>query len=66
MKKILLPLIMFVIIISSCKNENPDNDVEEQEKLVFVSERDGNYEIYIMNADGSAQTRLTINNSSVK
>jgi len=28
-------------------------------KIAFVSERDGNSEIYVMNADGSAQTRLT-------
>jgi len=28
-------------------------------KIVFVSERDGNAELYVMNADGSNQTRLT-------
>src|SRR6185436_11226570 len=28
-------------------------------KLAFVSERDGNAEIYVMNADGSAQENLT-------
>lgn len=27
--------------------------------ISFYSERDGNPEIYIMNSDGSAQTRLT-------
>jgi dipeptidyl aminopeptidase/acylaminoacyl peptidase len=32
-------------------------------KIVFVRGRDGNYEIYVMNADGSGQTRLT-NNSA--
>jgi Tol biopolymer transport system component len=31
-------------------------------KIVFVSTRDGNYEIYVMNADGSGQMRLTNNN----
>jgi hypothetical protein len=30
---------------------------------VFASQRDGNWEIYVMNADGSGQTRLT-NNSA--
>ena len=33
-------------------------------KIAFTSYRDGNYEIYVMNADGSKQTRLT-NNSAV-
>ena len=33
-------------------------------KLVFISNRDGNYEIYTMNADGSEQIRLT-NNSVI-
>jgi Tol biopolymer transport system component len=32
-----------------------------QEKVAFESERDGNAEIYIMNADGSNQTRMTFN-----
>jgi len=27
-------------------------------KIAFISDRDGNYEIYVMNADGSGQTRL--------
>ena len=30
-------------------------------KLAFASNRDGNFEIYSMNADGSGQTRLTAN-----
>ncbi len=30
-------------------------------RIAFVSERDGNLEIYVMNADGSEQTRLTNN-----
>jgi uncharacterized delta-60 repeat protein len=33
------------------------------QQIAFVSLRDGNFEIYTMNADGTAQTRLT-NNSS--
>ena len=32
--------------------------------IVFVSERDGNDEIYAMNADGSNQTRLTNNSAA--
>ena len=35
-----------------------------QGKIVFYSARDGNYEIYKMNSDGSNQTRLTFNEES--
>lgn len=31
------------------------------DKIAFFSDRDGNYEIYLMNSDGSAQMRLTAN-----
>jgi len=31
--------------------------------MAFVSGREGNFEIYVMNADGSGQARLT-NNSA--
>ena len=30
-------------------------------KIAFMSDRDGNDEIYVMNADGSGQTNLTNN-----
>lgn len=33
------------------------------DKIAFFSDRDGNYEIYLMNTDGSAQMRLTANPS---
>jgi Tol biopolymer transport system component len=33
-------------------------------KIAFESDRDGNHEIYVMNADGSSVTRLTNNNAS--
>lgn len=32
-------------------------------KIAFASTRDGNYEIYVMNPDGTNQTRLTNNNA---
>ena len=28
-------------------------------KIAFISDRDGNEEIYVMNTDGTGQTRLT-------
>ena len=33
-------------------------------KIAFSSDRDGNWEIYVMNADGSGATRLTTNRSA--
>ena len=30
-------------------------------KIAFGSDRDGNYEIYVMNSDGSGQTNITNN-----
>jgi len=40
------------------RNENPCWSFDGT-RLVFQSERDGNFEIYAMNVDGSGQTRLT-------
>ena len=40
-------------------NVNVWAQVPETEKIAFVSKRDGNAEIYIMNPDGSEQTNLT-------
>jgi len=36
-------------------------DLCEYEQIAFMSNRAGNYEIYVMNANGSGQTRLTNN-----
>ena len=33
-------------------------------RIAFASERDGNLEIYVMNADGSGVTRLTYNGAN--
>ena len=41
---------------------SPDGEKGEKgERIVFSSNRDGNFEIYDMNVDGSGQTRLTDN-----
>ena len=36
-------------------------DPVQDGRIVFVSDRDGNWEIYVMNADGSGRTNLTNN-----
>src|SRR3990167_9007601 len=36
----------------------------DSSKIIFVSEIDGNNEIYVMNADGSQQTNLTIDSGT--
>ncbi len=45
---------------------NPNNEggptfSPDGSKIAFVSDRDGNFEIYIMNTYGSGQTKLTNN-----
>lgn len=42
----------------------PGSTAPPPEKIVFSSNRDGNDEIYVMNPDGSGQTRLTDNAAS--
>ena len=34
-------------------------------RIAFNSDRDGNYEVYVMNADGTGQARLT-NNAALR
>ncbi len=41
-------------------------DLSTNTKIAFGSGRDGNYEIYVMNADGSTQTRMTNNTADDK
>jgi len=59
--------------VYSCKKEEPVREESlpeksvslegnlENTKIAFMSSRDGNCEIYVMNADGSDQKRLTNN-----
>ena len=39
-------------------------DVDAQARIAFMSNRDGNYEIYVMDADGGNQQRLTENHKN--
>ena len=44
---------------SAKKTVSLEDKLYKQTKIAFASYRDGNFEIYIMNADGSEPTRLT-------
>ena len=65
MKKLLLVLLVITLAVSlliGCIPVIPDEGEEEGGgKIAFFSYRDGDYEIYVMNIDGSNQTRLTNN-----
>lgn len=49
--------------MSSCSDTStgPEPPVEKTLKIAFISTRDGNGEIYVMNGDGTNQRRLTHN-----
>jgi len=65
MKKILIKsLVLAMVIFLSVLFVVPSIAYADGSKIAFVSVRDGNYEIYIMNVDGSGQTNLT-NNSAI-
>ena len=52
MKRILV-LFSAMLLLASCETD--------QARIAFSPERDGNYEIYVMNAHGTGLTRLTDN-----
>ena len=52
-------LLAFTLLLLSCA---PTDTVERkpmQDKILFISDRDGNAEIYVMDADGSNLNKLT-------
>ncbi len=65
-KEIIVVVMMMVMMIGCSKKEEPAAPTTTPgvtKKIAFVSYRDGNYEIYKMDADGSNVVRLT-NNSA--
>ena len=60
MKKVVLTsLLLITLLISPVLTGCEIGKSAPKVRIAFISDRDGNYEIYVMNADGSAQTRLT-------
>jgi Tol biopolymer transport system component len=55
-----LPLVLLLLLFNGKLFSAPDNETAFGE-ILFVSDRDGNNEIYVMNADGSNQRNLTQN-----
>jgi TolB protein len=56
------------LVVGGCagKNNAQKQDSISQrgkEKIAFTSDRDGSDEIYVMNPDGSNETRLTTNDA---
>ena len=61
-KYIVLFLTALFMIASGC--DALDNWSDKIIHITFGSDRDGNSEIYVMNCDGSNQTRLTYNSAT--
>src|SRR5579871_45020 len=69
MKNILIAVMQMMILTSAVFNQTQSRPVNgnnafprwssDGKKIVFVSDRDGDAEIYTMNADGSNPVRLT-------
>jgi Tol biopolymer transport system component len=53
----LLPL----LLVAACGRTSSQEFALPSTRIAFVSNREGNTDIYVMNADGSQQTRLTNN-----
>jgi len=60
-KTILLALLIISLFFLSCKTISDPLTRKVEGRIAFQSYRDGNYEIYIVNIDGSELTNLTNN-----
>ena len=56
-----LILVVVILTLAACGGEPAPT---ARGRIAFASDRDGNWEVYVMNADGSGQTNLTNNPAS--
>ena len=59
--KTIIVIGVVVLILSVIQIETFAGKAPTMSKILFTSVRDGNYEVYIMNTDGSHQVNLTQN-----
>ena len=62
----IIKLIVFFLIFNSCKEntkETIDNNILSNSEIAFVTDRDGNSEIYIMDINGENLRNITKNDS---
>ena len=58
-------MLLAPVLTQACGDtSSPSPPPALRDKIVFTSNRDGNYEIYVMAPDGSNQTRLTVDPGS--
>ena len=59
---IILAYILVGLVLITCGGELSEPfEVTTSNTIAFMSDRDGTFDIYVMNADGTGQTRLTDN-----
>lgn len=64
----IIPIILFCLFSVSCSFDNKPNEQTQQSaslnhisRIAFVSDRDGNWDVWIINVDGSELKNLTAN-----
>ena len=51
--------VFFILSIQGCEDKVTSDSVLDKEKIAFISDRDGNPEIYVMDTDGKNPVRIT-------
>lgn len=56
-----LAALLALALLTACPQKRPGDDSPYMGKILFSTDRDGNYEIYMMNPDGTGVVNLTHN-----